>query len=83
MTETRERDGCLEKGETGKITNKHTRGAIIACTFSLIATVALFVGLRAEIGFAVYFIFAAYAVSLTATGKKLLTILRYAEVGQE
>lgn len=60
---------------------RQTKGAITACVISLIATLALLIGLKLDIGFVIYFVFAGYAVSLATMGKRLLRILFTAEAG--
>lgn len=60
---------------------RQTKGAITACVISLIATLALLIGLKIDIGFVIYFVFAGYAVSLATMGKRILRILFTAEAG--
>lgn len=73
------RDKC-EHRQTS-VAKRQTKGAIAACIISLITTLILLIGLRHNIGFAIYFVFAVYAVSIAAIGKRLLKILFTAEVG--
>lgn len=60
---------------------RQTKGAITACVISLIATLALLIGLKLDIGFVIYFVFAGYAVSLATMGKRILRILFTSEAG--
>lgn len=60
---------------------KQAKGAITACVISLIATLVLLIGLKLDIGFVIYFVFAGYSVSLATMGKRLLRILFTSEAG--
>ena len=60
---------------------RQTKGAITACVISLITTLALLIGLKLDIGFVIYFVFAGYAVSLATMGKRILRILFTSEAG--
>ncbi len=73
------RDKC-EYCQTNGV-RRQIKGAITACIISLITTLILLIGLRYDIGFVIYFVFAVYAVSIATIGKRLLKILFTAEVG--
>ena len=75
--------GMGEKCEHGQTSGvrRQTKGAITACVISLIATLVLLIGLKFDIGFVIYSVFAGYAVSLATMGKRLLRILFTAEAG--
>jgi cobalamin biosynthesis protein CobD/CbiB len=73
------RDKCEHRQTNG--TRRQIKGAIMACVISLIATLVLLIGLKLDIGFVIYFVFAGYAVSLATMGKRLLRILFTSEAG--
>lgn len=73
--EAMENSDRFENSDMRKELKRQTKSAIKACAISLIATVILLVGLKLEIGFTKYFVFAGYAICLGATGKRLLKLL--------
>lgn len=73
--EAMENSDRFENSDMRKELKRQTKSAIKACAISLIATVILLVGLKLEIGFTMYFVFAGYAICLGATEKRLLKLL--------